>query len=65
MGRSCKDGDVMKPCPFCGSTKTRYDSVDLCAWVTCQECGAIAPKVFSNDAKIREVQAEAMWNERK
>lgn len=55
----------MKPCPFCGSTKTRYDSVDYAAWIVCQECGAIAPKVFSNDAKMREVQAEAMWNERK
>jgi hypothetical protein len=55
----------MKPCPFCGGNNIKYESADVAGWCRCHECRAISPLVFSNDAKMREVQAEAMWNERK
>lgn len=54
----------MKPCPFCGGKSMKHDSVDSCGWVKCNECGAISPKVFSNDDLCRMAQAEAMWNKR-
>jgi Lar family restriction alleviation protein len=46
----------MLPCPFCGSTKTRWIS-DL--WfVACDMCGATGP------SNSKQELAEAAWNVR-
>jgi Lar family restriction alleviation protein len=48
----------LKPCPFCGSRKTRLQGCSYAYWVTCEECEA------SIGVYITEEKAIEAWNKR-
>jgi len=55
--KECQKFEVLKPCPFCGSTNVRHAYYSE-HWVVCDDCGG-SSGMYPSDEK-----AALMWNRR-
>lgn len=53
----------LKPCPFCGSTRTFRDYGNHHQWAFCADCGAKGPRL-NQTLKPEEKEAYLAWNRR-
>ena len=61
QARASEDKSECQPCPFCGSAQT-YISQNLASPATCQDCGAVGPRMGAGGF-LKHDQMLEMWND--
>lgn len=65
IGKTGASKTKLKPCPFCGGTKTELERAGTWNWIHCLKCNALGPRTDSRTVKQVDAKVRRDWNNRK